>query len=150
MYIPIIIILLIFAFIIYKSYKNKNKEKFECKDPDKDDPSQDVLSKSQKNQVKRIAKDETMKIMNQGSQFMQGPRGIIGPQGIPGGEYAAAGRLVNQKLSYKNTKENAFVPSLVTTRTSGTIPTQSLLLMDYPTIASFQYWYLNKNNTIEK
>ena len=144
----ILIIIIIIAVIILKKY-NKKKENFECKNPNEEDPTQDVLSKSQKNQVKRIAKDQTMSLMNQGSQFMQGPRGTIGPQGVPGGEFSAAGRLVNQKLSYRNTKENAFLPNLVTTRTSGTIPSQSLLLMDFPTLASFQYWYLNKNNTIE-
>lgn len=146
----ILIIVITFSILIFINNKYKKKENFTCNQQvEQENSYQDVLSKSQKNQIEQIAKKQTMSVMNTGSQFMTGPKGPQGPQGMPGGKYQALGRLVNQKVSYSNSKSNAFLPNLVTTRTSGTIPTQSLLLMDTPSLASFQYWYLNNNNTIE-
>jgi hypothetical protein len=129
---------------------NNNIENFTCDDSSTEEESyQSTLTQSQINQIKQLTNDQAMQLMNSSSSLMQGPSGGSGPQGPPGGEFQAAGRMVNQSVSYKNRKSNAFLPSMVTTRTSGTLPTQSLCLMDNPTLGSFQYWYLNKNGTIE-
>lgn len=107
------------------------------------------LSKSQMNQINQMVSDKTMSLMNSSSSFMQGPQGPTGQQGPPGGVYQAVGRLVNQSASYTSSNKNALTPSFVTTRTSGTLPQQSLCMMDTPALGSFQFWYLNSNGTIE-
>ena len=125
-------------------------ENFTCDDTQTEESSyQNVLTQSQINQIRQLTNDQTMQLMNSSNSLMQGPSGPSGPQGQPGGEYQAVGRLVNQEISYKNKGNNSFLPSSVVSRTSGTIPTQSLCMMDYPTLGSFQYWYLNKNGTIQ-
>ena len=131
-------------------HRNNNIENFSCSDDVADEEGyQSALTQSQQNQLKQLVNDQTMKLMNSSSSLMQGPTGGRGPQGPPGGEFQAMGRLVNQSASYRNKESNAFTPELVTTRTSGTIPTQSLCLMDTPSLGSFQYWFLNKNGTIQ-
>jgi len=130
--------------------QEKQIENFTCSDTSSEEETyQSTLSQSQINQIRQLTNDQAMQLMNSSSSLIQGPTGRIGPQGPPGSDFQAAGRMVNQSVSYKNKKYNAFVPTAVVTRTSGTIPTQSLCLMDSPTLGSFQYWYLNSNGTIE-
>jgi len=140
----------LYNFNLSNNSNNERIENFTCNDSSSEEESyQSTLTHSQINQIRQLTNDQAMQLMNSSSSLVQGPQGGIGPQGPPGGEYQATGRLVNQAVSYKNKSSNVFIPSMVTTRTSGTIPTQSLCLMDTPTLGSFQYWYLNKNGTIE-
>lgn len=147
---PIIILIICIFSKQRRMKRSENVENFTCDTDTTDEENNGItLTDSQMNQIQQMVSDQTMSLMNSTSSFMQGPQGNMGQQGPPGGTYQAAGRLVNQSASYKNKKQNAFNPGLVTTRTSGTLPTQSLCLMDTPTLGSFQYWYLNKNGTLE-
>lgn len=134
------------------SLNNTNKqtvENFSCTAECEEEEPSCPLTTCQTNQINQMISDKTMSLMNSSSSFMQGPQGIEGQQGPPGGVYQAAGRLVNQSASYTSSNKNALTPTFVTTRTSGTLPQQSLCMMDTPALGSFQFWYLNSNGTIE-
>ena len=137
--------------ITLNSQKKNSVEGFtcttDCETEEEAPPT--TLTQSQMNQINQMVNDQTMSLMNSSSSFMQGPQGPEGQQGPPGGTYQATGRLVNQSASYTSGNTNALTPTLVTTRTSGTLPQQSLCMMDTPALGSFQYWYLNSNGTIE-
>lgn len=146
----IILIIIVILGIIYVNWRENNKttENFSC-DATTEEEAPLTLSDSQMAQLSQLASDAAQDALNANSSLQRGPAGPKGDQGVPGNDYISSGRLVNQKVSYTSNEANAFLPVLVTTRTSGTIPTQSLLLMDSPTLASFQYWYYNKNYTIQ-
>ena len=146
----IILIVIVILGIIYVNWREKNntKEDFSCSTTT-EETTPLTLSDSQMAQLSQMASDAAQSALNANSTIQRGPTGPPGNQGVPGNDYISSGRLVNQKVSYTSNEANAFLPVLVGTRTSGTLPTQSLLLMDSPTLASFQYWYYNKNYTIQ-
>ena len=147
--ITLVLIIIIISSLIWFN-QNKETEEFTCATTEEEStPDPLNLTSSQMAQVNQTIADQVQSTLNTGSGIYRGPPGQQGDQGVPGNDYIAAGRLVNQKVSYTSNEANAFLPTLVTTRTSGTIPTESLLLMDSPTLASFQYWYYNKNYTIQ-
>ena len=146
-YMIVILIVLIFG-LLYYNWQNDTNEEFTCSTTE-EEPSPLTLTDSQMAQLSQMASSAAQDALNSNNTLMRGPAGPSGDQGIPGNDYISSGRLVNQKVSYTSDQANSFLPVLVTTRTSGTIPTQSLLLMDSPTLASFQYWYYNKNYTIQ-
>jgi hypothetical protein len=100
-----ILLILIFLFIINRK---KNIENF-TSDPwttNKDilalekAPLNDTQKEEVKNMITSITNSQLKTLIATQSPLLKGPQGIVGPQGPPGTQLVASGRLVNKSGSY--------------------------------------------------
>ena len=112
----IFFITIIFIYMLLKIITDKYTETF-CDTSDETSDKneyQDVLGSSQLSQIKNMINTQTANIIRSAGNLIPGPRGLDGPQGLPGSTYEGSGYLSNNgkvlnnvlKMTDKNNSVN--------------------------------------------